>query len=203
MKKSLLLITFFSKKRNQNFIANKPSSEEQFIQNYLYLNNIEYISEFKVHNLKDDKKKSRRVDFYLPKLGIYLEYFGWYNKSKKAREDYDEKAKVYIKNNMPTVIIYPHELGFLDYALHNKILKVLRVPKFNSKANLFRYKYNRYRSRAKVYLIPQSILLFMLTCLIIKEFYFFDLIIWLSFSLSLGSAYAFMEDFIHIWFLDD
>ena len=203
MKKLLLLITFFPKKKNQNFIANKPSSEEQFIQNYLYLNNIEYISEFKVHNLKDDKKKSRRVDFYLPKLGIYLEYFGWYNKSKKAREDYDEKAKVYIKNNMPTVIIYPHELGFLDYALHNKILKVLRVPKFNSKANLFKYKCSRYRSRAKVYLIPQSILLFMLTCLIYKEFYFFDLIIWLGFSLSLLSAYSFMEDFIHIWFYDD
>ena len=104
---------------------------------------------------------------------------------------------------MPTVIIYPHELGFLDYALHNKILKVLRVPKFNSKANLFKYKCSRYRSRAKVYLIPQSILLFMLTCLIIKEFYFFDLIIWLGLSLSLLSAYSFMEDFIHIWFYDD
>jgi hypothetical protein len=196
-------MNLFSKKRNQNFIAHKPSSEEQFIQNYLYFNNIEYISEFKVHNLKDDEKKSRRVDFYLPKLGIYLEYFGWYNKNKKAREDYDEKARVYIKNNMPTVILYPHELGFLDYALHNKILKVLRVPKFKSKTNLLRYKYNRYLSLAKGYLIPQSVLIFLLTYLIHKELNFgYDLIVGLGYSISFGCAYAFMENFIQIWFKD-
>ena len=196
-------MNLFSKKRNQNFIAHKPSSEEQFIQNYLYLNNIEYISEFKVHNLKDDEKKSRRVDFYLPKLGIYLEYFGWYNKNKKAREDYDEKARVYIKNNMPTVILYPHELGFLDYALHSKILKVSRVTKFKGKTNLFRYKYNRYLSVAKVYLIPQSVLILMLTYLIHKELNFgYDLIVGLGYSISFGCAYAFMENFIQIWFRD-
>ena len=196
-------MNLFSKKRNQNFIAHKPSSEEQFIQNYLYFNNIEYISEFKVHNLKDDEKKSRRVDFYLPKLGIYLEYFGWYNKSKKAREDYDEKAKVYIKNNMPTVIIYPHELGFLDYALHSKILKVSRVTKFKGKTNLFRYKYNRYLSMSKVYLIPQSVFIFLLTYLIHKEFYVgYDSIIGTGYGLSLFCAYAFIEDFIQIWFKD-
>ena len=44
----------------------------------------------------------------------------------------------------------------------------------------------------------------MLTYLIHKEFYVgYDLIIDLGFSLSLRNAYAFIEDFIHIWFLDD
>ena len=117
------------KKSNYVFDPKKPTSEEVFIQKYLEDNGIKFIPEYKIKNLKDDTKNFRRVDFYLPKLGVYVEYFGMYNSTKKIRESYDEKFRVYSKNNLPSVILYPHELGVLDYAFHGKILKVLTNAK--------------------------------------------------------------------------
>lgn len=145
-------------KKSNNFIPTKPSSEEQFIQNYLGIRGFKYIREYEKFNLIDDKKKSRRIDFYLPKLDVYVEHYGWYNKSKEKRAEYDEKTRVFIKNDMATVIIHPHELGFLDYVFHNKLLKVLRVPKFKNNYKMFRYKLNRYTSIGKGYFFFLSLL---------------------------------------------
>lgn len=194
-------MNFLFKKRERIFIADKPSSEEQFIKNYLDENGIKYIAEYKLKKLKDDKKKSRRVDFYLPKLNIYLEHFGWYNKNKEVRREYDEKARVYIKNNMPTVILYPHELGFLDYALHNKIIKVLRVPKFKSNTNLFRYKFNRYLTKGKGYYFFLSFFTLLLTDSITEgNNLSFDLIFGVGFATSILLFWIFIRNFVRILF---
>mgnify|MGYP000577882548 CR=1 FL=1 len=196
-------MNFLLRKRKKHFIAIKPSSEEQFVRNYLEENGIKYIAEYKIYNLKDDKKKSRRVDFYLPRLGIYLEYFGWYNKNKQIREDYDEKARVYIKNNMPTVILYPHELGFIDYALHNKILKVLRVPKFKNKSKLFRYKWNRYSINGKGYFLFLSFFILVFTLSITKDNNIkFDLIFGVGFAFSIHLFLEFIKNFVKTFFYD-
>tara|TARA_B100000795_G_C22744518_1_gene416761 strand:- start:272 stop:871 length:600 start_codon:yes stop_codon:yes gene_type:complete len=194
---------FLFKKRKQIFIAHKPSSEEQFIRNYLDENEIKYIAEYEIYNLKDDKKNSRRVDFYLPRLNIYLEHFGWYNKSKKVREDYDEKARVYIKNSLPTVILYPHELGFLDYALHNKIIKVLRVPKFKNNIILFRYRLNRYASYGKWYFFPLSYFVLGLTMFMssrVNESDASDLIFGFGLATALVFFWLFFRNIIRFFF---
>lgn len=129
------------------------SSEELFIEYYLENLGLKYIKEYKVSNLKGDSKSFRKVDFYLPRLDIYVEYFGLYNSTKGIRSAYDEKAKVYIKNHMPTIFLYPHELGFLDYAFHTKMLKVLREKKFKNNLKTYRYKIVRYREKGRANLI--------------------------------------------------
>lgn len=131
----------------------KLTSEETFIEHYLMGQNIKYKKQVKIEGLKNDVKNHRVVDFYLPRLNIYIEYFGLYNSTKTIRDNYDKKAEVYIKNNIPTVFLYPHELGFLDYAFNNKLLKVLRVKKFKKKSFLIKYKLNRFYSKGKLKLI--------------------------------------------------
>lgn len=153
----------FVKKRKNNINPCLPSSEELYVQNYFDEIHLKYIREYKINNLANDNKNYRVVDFYLPRLNIYVEYFGMYNSTKSVREEYDEKVKIYIKNNIPSVIIYPHELGFLDYAFHNKILKVLRLPKFKNKMSIFKYKLSRYLSIGKGYLFFMSLISFLLS----------------------------------------
>lgn len=120
------------------------SSEEQFITNFLEEKDFIFEKEKVLNNLKDDDKTHRRADFYLINYKIYVEYFGNYNASKERRAEYDKKVQVYLKNSIPTVFIYPHELGFLDYAFHSKIIKVLQIKKFNLKKQLLRYRIKRY-----------------------------------------------------------
>lgn len=137
-----------------------PTSEEFFIERYFYQRSIKYIVQYKTPKLVDDDKAYRIVDFYLPKYGVYVEYFGMYNSTKEIRANYDEKVRVYIKSNLPTVIIYPHELGFLDYAFNTKMLKVLRLEKFKSTTNLFKYKIKRYMYNGKSQYFFLSLLFF-------------------------------------------
>lgn len=120
------------------------SSEELYVLNFLEEKGFTVEKEVYINNLKDDDKKYRIADFYLPKFKIYVEYFGNYNVNKERRLEYDKKALVYIKNDIPTVFLYPHELGFLDYAFNSKILKILKIKKFNLKKELFRYRLSRY-----------------------------------------------------------
>lgn len=122
----------------------QPSSEELFITNFLEERDFTFKSEVVLNDLKGDHKKYRVVDFYLPKFKVYVEYFGNYNSTKERRAEYDKKVEVYIKNDKPTVFLYPHELGILEYAFHVKLLKVLSLKKFGLKKQLFRYKLKRY-----------------------------------------------------------
>ena len=133
------------KETNENQLVNPPSSEEQFIANFFDQEGIKYTQEVKITNLQNDSKLFRRADFYLPNLRVYVEYFGLYNSTKAIRDEYDEKREVYIKNNIPTVFIYPHELGILEYAFHVKVVKLLKLEKFKLRKQLFRYRFNRYK----------------------------------------------------------
>ena len=120
------------------------SSEELFITNCLEEKEFKFEKVGVLNNLKDDDKTFRRADFYLTNYKIYVEYFGNYNATKERRAEYDKKVQVYLKNGIPTVFIYPHELGFLDYAFHSKIIKVLKIKKFNLDKQLLRYRIKRY-----------------------------------------------------------
>lgn len=134
-----------------------PTSEEMYIRNYLEGQGIKYKAEYILENLFGDEKNYRKVDFYLPTFEVYVEYFGMYNSTKATRSEYDKKAKVYIKNSIPTIFIYPHELGFLDYAFHTKMLRLLRTKKFRNNYIMFRYKFTRYLAEGKSYLFLASL----------------------------------------------
>lgn len=126
------------------------TSEEKLVEYYLMNSRIKYETQKKIDFLKGDNKKFRVVDFYLPRLNVYVEYFGMYNSTKLIREEYDKKAQIYIKNDVPTVFIYPHELGFLDYSFNSKILSVLRLKKFVKTKRILRYKLNRFYQKGSL-----------------------------------------------------
>lgn len=53
------------------------SIEEVMIANYLYLNGIKYVYEYKYpYDIDDNYRKNYRPDFYLPDYDIYIEHFG-------------------------------------------------------------------------------------------------------------------------------
>ena len=163
--------------KEQEFVPNAPSSEEKYIAAFLKSIGIKFIPEFQTPRLSNDVKEFRRSDFYLPRLNIHVEYFGMYNSSKEKRQEYDLKAEIYIKNNLPSVFLYPHELGFLDYAFHSKTIKVLKLKKFYSRRRLFTYRLNRFMNK-----IGPSTLLLIFICF----FYFFGYLIWKDFFLRLA-----------------
>lgn len=126
-------------------VKNEPSSEELFVADFLRDSGLKFEAEVPLYNLHGDVKKFRKADFYLPNLGVYVEYFGQYNATKEKRAAYDKKAEVYIKNSIPTIFIYPHELGFLEYAFHYKMVKLLKLKKFDFKKSLLKYRFNRFK----------------------------------------------------------
>ncbi|NRB58323.1 MAG: hypothetical protein HRU50_00110 [Winogradskyella sp.] len=140
-------------KKDYSISPNLPSKDELYIKEFLDLNSISYITEYKIKGLKNDDRSYRVVDFYLTKLDVYFEYYGMYNANKAKRAEYDFKTKIYIENNLPTLIIYPHELGYLEYAFHHKLLKLLRIPKYYNRYKIIRYKLSRYFTLGKPYYI--------------------------------------------------
>lgn len=119
--------------------------------------NIKFESQKKITNLINDSKSYRVVDFYLPRLNLYIEYNGMYFSGDKFKKEYDIKTQVYIKNSLPTIIIYPNEIGILDYSFHSKLKTVLNLEKFKSNKKLYRYLLNRYTKKGKGYLIFTTI----------------------------------------------
>lgn len=121
------------------------NAEELIVAAFLMDSGLKFETGVPLYNLKGDIKKIRRADFKLTNLGVYIEYFGQYNFSEEKRTEYDKKAEVFTKNNIPTVFIYPQELEHLEYAFHFKILEVLKLQKFNLRKSLFLYRLNRFK----------------------------------------------------------
>ena len=123
--------------------------------NFLKELNIKYEYEpHKLFGLKGDMRNSlegetiapkyRVPDFYLPSFKVYIEHFGWYNKNKESRLEYDHKRDLYFKNGVPVIILHPHELGIIQYAFHVQMVKVLKVERFGLKKQLYRYRLKRF-----------------------------------------------------------
>lgn len=131
-------------KKNEFNATVAPSSEAEFVAHYLKENKIKFIQEWPIVELSGSPVNYRKADFFLPRLKVYVEYFGLYNKSKADRIRYDEVAKDYIRNSIPTIFIYPHELGFLDYAFVTKLNRLRKVEKFKLVWPIFKYRLVRY-----------------------------------------------------------
>lgn len=139
----------------------EPSEGEQFIMDYLKLNKISFKREVVLDNLKhDDDHTHRKVDFYLYKFGVYLEFNGRWNNTKEDRVRYREKKEVYKKNRLPCIYLYPENLGIIDYVFQKRLIEVLK--KNSMKKELFKYQLKRFiddRGGLFVWLIISLLLL--------------------------------------------
>lgn len=192
----------------QTYKSQKPSKDELFIQYYLESQNFKLETQKKINNLKGDSGYSYRLaDFFLPKFNVYIEYYGMYNSTKEKRNEYDLKTQVYFKNQIPTVILYPHELGYLDYAFHTKMLKLLYHPKFKNNFNIFRYKMNRYINTGKGYYFALSFLILILSLFSLGESKQIPDLFFMLYLVGLGTStvlfFNFFRNMYFIFFKND
>lgn len=78
---------------------NRESDGERAVRAALEHLKIKYEQEKEISFLKDDAKRSRRADFFLPAYNVYVEYLGGWdapNPQERAeeRQRYEEKKKL-------------------------------------------------------------------------------------------------------------
>lgn len=113
------------------------SIEEVMIANYLYLNGVKYVYEYKYpYDLNDNYRKNYRPDFYLPDYDIYIEHFGiskdykapWLSEleEKKYIEGICWKRELHKQHNTTLVETYSYynTEGILLRELEKKLTKL-------------------------------------------------------------------------------
>ena len=106
---------------------------------------VEFKTQVKIRNLKGDSKSDRVADFYLPRYGIYVEFLGQWDVNEDARNRYREKRKVYLKNDIPFIEIYPNQLGILDFAFPYRMRKALNDR--GMRKELWKFNFDRWWER--------------------------------------------------------
>lgn len=102
------------------------SEGEEIICDFLEQEGIKYEQEVELSQLRDDSKQFRRADFYLPKYGLYIEFLGRWNKNQDERERYREKMRVYGRNGLPCVYLFPENLGTLKHIFRRRAAEALQ-----------------------------------------------------------------------------
>lgn len=120
------------------------SEGEEIVRDFLQDERIKFRREAEIHGLQGDCKSHRRADFFLPSYGVYVEFMGLWNQSKEERERYREKMRVYARNNLPCVYLFPENLGTLDHSFHRRLTEVLL--RHGKKRELLRYNFKCWRS---------------------------------------------------------
>ena len=120
----------------------KPSEGEEFLEDFLLSLGIEFESQKRIENLKNDTKQFRTADFYLPKYKVYIEFFGLWNNT--GNDEYKQKKEVYRQNNIPCVYLYPENLGIIEYTFDKRVQVVLE--KHNLKNELRAYKIFKFKT---------------------------------------------------------
>lgn len=108
---------------------------ERFLCEFFKSEDIKFTTQVRIDKLVGDTKSFRVADFYLPKYKMYVEFFGYWYESDEHKAGYKEKMKVYSKNNIPCVYIFPENLGIIKYSFENRLKKELK--KHNFKKELF------------------------------------------------------------------
>jgi len=111
---------------NQTFQQQELSEGEKIIALKLKKLNIKFRPQEKIEKLNYDNKAYRVADFYLSEYKVYLEFLGQWD-DLVHRERYKEKKNIYYKNNIPTIFIYPDNIGafeyYFDFRLQNTLIK--------------------------------------------------------------------------------
>lgn len=139
------------------------SEGEEYIADFLDSENIKYEAQARIHALKNDLKQHRDADFYLPQYEVYIEFFGQWNiESQKPR--YRDKKKIYKLNKIPCVILYPENLGIIEYVFHKRLINEFK--KYKLKNALLKYRlYELWKDR------NENLILLFIGCLIFYSAY--------------------------------
>src|SRR3989344_1364303 len=129
------------------------SEGEEIIGEFLKEENVDFIPEKKIENLKEDVTSYIVADFYLPKYKVYIEFFGKWN-SEIHKRGYREKKETYKKNKIPCIYLYPDNLGILKQIFYIRLKKVLLEN--NNKLGLFKLNWEIFQEK---YLMSTIILL--------------------------------------------
>lgn len=103
----------------------ESSPGEELIAEILKEKGIKFEKEKKISNLKDDYADYRIADFYLPRYKVYIEFLGKWNE-EEARIKYNRKRKIYEKNRIPCIYIYPDNLGIFDFIFTRRLKEELK-----------------------------------------------------------------------------
>jgi hypothetical protein len=102
------------------------SEGEGIIRDFFEYEGIKYEQEVELSHLRNDSKQFRRADFFLPKYGLYVEFLGGWNNNKDERERYREKMRVYGRNGVPCVYLFPENLGTLEHSFRRRAAEALQ-----------------------------------------------------------------------------
>lgn len=104
---------------------------ERAISGALYNTHIKFIPEYFTGRLKNDTKRYRIVDFYLPEYDVYIEHQGNWNSGEEHRKRYGHKYYVYKENNMDCVFVFPNNLNNISNIIREKIKKIENKRRIN------------------------------------------------------------------------
>ena len=144
---------------------NKSSEGEELIGEYLGAEGIDFKSEEKIENLKNDNIPYRKADFYLPQYKAYVEFLGLWN-VEKNREQYKEKQRVYAENNIPCIYLYPDNLGILNFIFKRRLKNELK--KHDMKWELLKLNWNIFQEKYALAVFVFILMLFFVDNLIAK-----------------------------------
>lgn len=170
---------------------------EEFLEDYFIESNIKYRTQVKITGLKGDDYNFRIADFYLPRLGIYVEYYGLYNKSKEERVRYDTKTEVYINNRKPTIFLMPEDLGIVDHVFHKKVKKLFSYNVYYNRWRYLRYSVNRFFLKGKPQFLVFAFLFYLLGLILGSED--FELQLAMGFRTFISIVFYLIALFVFLW----
>ena len=122
------------KSKRSYYKGKRCSKGEKAIAEFLEINNIEFIQEYRLDGCLSQKGNPLRVDFFLPAKSIVIEFQGQHhykpvNKYKRAQRVHnetllrDKQKEEYLLTNGISILTIPYwELDYVERALHEFIL---------------------------------------------------------------------------------
>ena len=177
------------------------SEGEEFIEEFFVDEQIKYEVQKEIRNLTGDNKDYRIADFYLPKYNIYVEFFGQWNVSVDHKGRYRDKKRVYEKNNIPCVYLYPENLGILKYTFSYRVKRELQRRGMRKELLWFNYYlYNQNNKFAIPMVVGGTGYLLHIFDLLSTDFYIFFIL--LVGVLTLAATYDVIAGLIYYLIID-
>lgn len=188
-------------------LVSKPTEGEEFLMDFFRSERIAFKYQALIPDLKDDRRSFRVADFYLPQYKVYVEFLGMWNVSDLKKEDYREKKRVYVQNEIPCIYLYPENLGIIHYSFNKRLREVLK--KYGLKNELFRFNLKLFWEADKSSFIGLVILIGLLVSFqfdrAAKNYWQWSGvvscgIIWMSYNLIIGYMKFFKKGYSYVAF---
>ena len=97
------------------------SLSECLIDNFFYQHGIEHKYEDVILKSVNSKEKQYKYDWYLPKIDLYIEFFGY--SGKKYQQNTEDKKVFYRKHHLKMLGLIPADLANIQESLPEKFGK--------------------------------------------------------------------------------